>query len=901
MPSDLPSLIPWSWIASRWFLSVFLFASAIVCQINLGPRLSTSRAEFIAYAIGGTFTLSSLLFFFFYPLPPAYYPDMWLHRPEELVPAAFFFFALIGFTWKRDWASDPTELWLILSLVVGLCLQIIYMANSSSLFDLEFDAAHFLKIFSYFLVFTGLLKSMHSSYRQILEGEAKLKHQSMLLNTVLENVEEGISYYDEKLNLRIFNARYFELQGIPEGTFSIGENLEHIFRYRAKQGEYGEGDVEEIVKSKIGLARQFQPHSYEHTRPNGQVILVSGKPIGDDSMVASYRDITERVKQERELLHTGEALKSRIGELEVLKFDLENKSKVALQMAENLRQAQNVQQDAIQNISEGFVLWDADDRLVMCNNVFREIYWGLAEEIDKQPTFIEFLTNAYQKGVMKAPEDISLEEAVKARTLKHRSSVVAFDEQLSDGRWVRVSERRTTGDSIVGIITDISDRKDWEAKMKLMAETDSLTGLPNRAIIQDRLQQAIDQADRLDTLVAVMVLDLDRFKDINDTMGHPAGDELLIEVAKRLVEASRKTDTIARLGGDEFAVIATNMCSPFDFEHLARRIINSIAEPFQLSGNEVYTATSIGISFYPQDAKGPDELLRDADIALYQAKAEGGSTYRLYDAEIDSEVQNRRMVEKELRIAVENNEFLLAYQPQFDIASGRMIGAEALLRWNHPERGIVSPGEFIEAAEATRLIIPISEWVLGEACLFSKRMEEAGLADITVAVNISPLHFRQQGLYQSVKHAIEMAGIMPDKLELEITESTAMAHRGNIIDLLNSLKELGVGLAIDDFGTGYSSLSRLKDFPVDRLKIDRSFIIDMTEDSDHQAISSAIVRLGHALGLKVIAEGVETPAQLDILKNLGCDEAQGYLFAKPQLEEDFIGFLQTRGTGTAAA
>ncbi len=224
-----------------------------------------------------------------------------------------------------------------------------------------------------------------------------------------------------------------------------------------------------------------------------------------------------------------------------------------------------------------------------------------------------------------------------------------------------------------------------------------------------------------------------------------------------------------------------------------------------------------------------------------------------------------------------------------------MIGAEALLRWNHPERGIVSPGEFIEAAEATRLIIPISEWVLGEACLFSKRMEEAGLADITVAVNISPLHFRQQGLYQSVKHAIEMAGIMPDKLELEITESTAMAHRGNIIDLLNSLKELGVGLAIDDFGTGYSSLSRLKDFPVDRLKIDRSFIIDMTEDSDHQAISSAIVRLGHALGLKVIAEGVETPAQLDILKNLGCDEAQGYLFAKPQLEEDFIGFLQTHG------
>jgi diguanylate cyclase (GGDEF)-like protein len=402
---------------------------------------------------------------------------------------------------------------------------------------------------------------------------------------------------------------------------------------------------------------------------------------------------------------------------------------------------------------------------------------------------------------------------------------------------VRVSERRTSDESIVGIITDISDQKNWEGKMKLLAEIDALTGLPNRTLFQDRLQQAIDQAERLGTLVAVMLLDLDRFKDINDTMGHPTGDELFIQVAERLEECGRKTDTIARLGGDEFAVIATNLKSPFDAEYLAQRIVEALGKPFSLSENEVHTATSIGMSFYPQDERGPDELLRNADIALYQAKADGGNIYRLYDEETDCEVQTRQKVENELRKAIENYEFQLAYQPQFDITTGNMIGAEALLRWEHPESGLISPREFLDVTEATRLIIPISEWVLQEACQFNKRLQLAGQSQITVSVNISPLHFREQGLFKSVQKAIQEADIDPEKHELEITESTAMAHRGNVIELLNDLKKLGVGLAIDDFGTGFSSLSRLKDFPVDRLKIGRSFVIDLTEgqqSSRHQ-------------------------------------------------------------------
>ena len=892
MPSDMPSLISWSWVASRWYLSVFLFVSAIVLRMNFGPRIATFRGEMIVFAIAASFTLISLLFFLYAPLPRVYYPEMVIHRPEELVPALFFLLALIGFTWRRNWTGNPAEYWLVISLVVGFCAQTIYLPFSATLFDLEFEAAHFFKIVSYALIFAGLLKSMHLKYRQLVTSEEKLEQQSLMLNSVLENIREGISYYDSDLRLRLCNNNYFDMQGIPKDKFGIGDSLEDIFRYRARRGEYGARDVEEVVAQKASLARELKPHKYEHTRPDGQVILVTGNPIGDSGMVASYRDVTERVKQERQLHDSEQTLQIRVRELEQLKHALEHKTQDAQRMAEDLRQAQNVQQDAIENISEGFVLWDSDDRLVMCNNVFRVIYWELADEIDKLPTFAEFIAMTYQRGIRELPEDKSLEEAIAARTAKHRQSVVAFDEELSDGRWVRISERRTADDRIVGIVTDISDRKELEDKMKRLAENDALTGLPNRVLFQDRLQQAIDQADRLNSLVAVMVLDLDRFKDVNDTMGHPAGDELLVQVARRLEECGRKTDTIARLGGDEFAVIATNLKSPFDAEHLARRIVDALRKPFHLSENEVHTATSIGISFYPADAGGTDELLRNADIALYRAKAEGGSFYRLYDADIDCEAQARQKVDGELRRAIENDEFRLAYQPQIDISSGRIIGAEALLRWIHPERGIVMPGEFIEIAETTRLIIPISEWVLREACMFNKRLRETGLADIPVAVNISPLHFRQQGLYECVKYAVEDAGLNPASLELEITESMAMAYRGNIVELLTRLKRLGVGLAIDDFGTGFSSLSRLKDFPVDRLKVDRSFIVDLSSDPGHRAISAAIIGLGKSLGLKVMAEGVEKRSHLEMLAEMNCDEAQGYLFSKPLFEKEFLEFLR---------
>ncbi len=901
MPSDSSALIAWGWVASRWFLSMFLLASAIVWRGELRHHINTKSGEFIVFSSVALIVAGCVTGFAVMPLPAAYFDDMDIHRPEELLPALLFLLALIGFATSKNWTKKPTEYWLVMCLIISTGIQLCFMPYSSKVYDLEFDVAYTLKIVSYFCVLIGLLADMRDNFSQLSESKLQIKQQALLLTSVLENIDEGISHYDSDLRITLFNANYLEMQGIPHGKFDIGDNLEDIFRYRAECGEYGAGEVEEIVRQKSDLARAFEPHKYEHTRPNGQIIMVTGNPVGGNSMVASYRNVTERVQHERQLLASEQTLQSRVCELEELKRALEDKTKYAMNVAEDLRQAKNVQHDAIQNISEGFVLWDADDKLVMCNDVFRQLFAGLKDDIEPGLSFETFISLAYQRGILVKEEEKELAETVTNRLKLHHQSIVPFDEMLSEGRWIRVSERHTSDRRIVGIITDITDQKDWESKMKKLAETDALTGLPNRTLFQERLQQAIDQAERLETLVAVMLLDLDRFKDINDTMGHPSGDELLIQVSERLIECGRKTDTIARLGGDEFAVIATNLNSPFDAEYLARRIVETLGTPFSLSKNEVHTATSIGISFYPQDDIGTDELIRNADIALYQAKAEGGSVYRLYDAEIDCEVQARQKLERELRRAIEDNQFLLAYQPQFDIKSGRMIGAEALLRWEHPERGLVSPGKFIEVAESSRLIIPISEWVLREACQFNNRLHESGLAEITVSINISPLHFRQQGLYQSVSDAIEEAGVSPASVELEITESMAMAHRGNVIDLLNDLKKLGVGLAIDDFGTGFSSLSRLKDFPVDRLKVDRSFIIDLTEDKDHRAISSAIIRLGHSLGLKVIAEGVEKPAHLDALAEMGCDEAQGFLFARPLPEKDFVDFLQDSKSGTAAA
>ncbi|MFD2235010.1 EAL and GGDEF domain-containing protein [Phaeospirillum tilakii] len=435
---------------------------------------------------------------------------------------------------------------------------------------------------------------------------------------------------------------------------------------------------------------------------------------------------------------------------------------------------------------------------------------------------------------------------------------------------------------LVVVGRDVTERKLSAARIQHLAHHDSLTELPNRVLFQERLRQALAQARRGGSRLALLFLDLDKFKDINDTLGHAIGDQLLTAVARRLTRCLRETDTVARLGGDEFAVILTNLKDAEGARHVAEAIIASLSEPFRLEDHEVLTSTSIGITLYPDDSETADQLLKNADLAMFQSKADGRNAYHFYVAAMDAEVQARKAIERDMRLALGTPQLELHYQPLLDLKSGRIVGCEALLRWNHPQLGWVPPAQFIPVIERTDLIIPLGRWILHQACRQGRAWRDAGLGPMTIAVNLSPVQFRHsQGLVAMVTDILDQTGLAPEALQLEITEGIAMQNVDSSIEVLKALRALGVTISIDDFGTGYSSLNYLKRFPVDKLKIDRSFVIDIGQHPDNEAVVKAIVDLGHSLRTRVNVEGVESRTQLDFLLAHGVDEAQGYYFSRP--------------------
>ncbi len=438
------------------------------------------------------------------------------------------------------------------------------------------------------------------------------------------------------------------------------------------------------------------------------------------------------------------------------------------------------------------------------------------------------------------------------------------------------------------------ERKRTEQILADRAYIDDLTGLANRALFGNKLVEALANADRTQMLVVLINLDLDHFKDINDTLGHIAGDLLLKQVAERLRKCGRDTDTVARMGGDEFAIVAVNIKHDYDASVLAKRILEVLSEPFDLDGHKVYTGASIGVTVYPSDDGDAGRLLMNADLALYRAKATGRNTYQYFDAEMNAQVQIRRTLEIDLRHAIERQELHLQYQPQVDLAMGRVLAVEALIRWNHAERGLVTPNEFIPIAEATGLIVPIGELVLRLACQQCRAWQQSHSPYLRMAVNLSPVQFHRSDFVQTVTTVLEETGLNPRFLELEITESTIMRNVDKAIATLHELNDLGIQLAVDDFGTGYSSFNYLKQFPLKRLKIDQSFVQGLQSNADDRAIVEAIIKLGHSLHLTVIAEGVELYEQLDYLRQSGCDEGQGYYFSRPMTVEDTTKWLAER-------
>jgi diguanylate cyclase (GGDEF)-like protein/PAS domain S-box-containing protein len=544
--------------------------------------------------------------------------------------------------------------------------------------------------------------------------------------------------------------------------------------------------------------------------------------------------------------------------------------------------------EVFRNSTEGFLISDADANIILVNEAFTRITgYTLDEALGQNPHFIasdKQSQNFYE--VMW--QDIRAQGFWRGEIWNRKKTGEIYPEWLSISR-VQDTDGNTT--HYIGIFSDITEKKNAEERIHWLAHFDELTGLPNRTLLTDRIVHAISQSQRSGEPMALMFLDLDHFKNINDSLGHHIGDRLLIQLGERLKTAVRNEDTVARLGGDEFIILISGT-SVSGAAHVAQKILDTVSRPFSVDLYELTVTPSVGIAMYPNDGEDKDALFKSADAAMYQVKQSGRNGYRFFTQEMQTRTVRMLHLENALRHAIKNGELSVYYQPQISIATGEVSGAEALLRWQHPEFGWVSPAEFIPIAEETGQILAIGEWVMRQTLQRLKAWTEAGLPALTVAVNISAIQFRQHLLPQLIMQILNEAGLPPGQLELELTESVAMSEPQAAIAMMDKLHSFGIRMAIDDFGTGYSSLSLLKRFQVHKLKIDQSFVRDITVDAEDKAIVSAIISMAKSLGLKTIAEGVETVEQFAFLKDQGCDEVQGYYFSKPLNEQDFEEFLR---------
>jgi diguanylate cyclase (GGDEF)-like protein/PAS domain S-box-containing protein len=478
------------------------------------------------------------------------------------------------------------------------------------------------------------------------------------------------------------------------------------------------------------------------------------------------------------------------------------------------------------------------------------------------------------------------------RTWRHLKADGGEIEVLTYARRVPFGSKQ----AILVAVVDVTERKAAEARIAYMAHHDALTDLPNRVLFHERLNELLARVRRNGESLAVHCLDLDHFKGVNDTLGHPIGDELLQTVAKRLGRSLRDTDMVARLGGDEFAVVQFPLRGPHEAGALANALIEVVSKSYEVHGHEFIVGASIGIALAPSDGDSADALLRNADMALYRAKAEGRGSAHFFEPEMDRRIQARRVLELDLRKAFANGEFELFYQPLVSLDTDTISGFEALLRWRHPERGMIAPAEFIPLAEEIGLIVQLGEWVLRQACTEAMRWP----SDLKVAVNLSPAQFRSRGVVKAVLTALGYSRLAADRLELEITESVLLGETEANLATLHQLREIGVRISMDDFGTGYSSLSYLRCFPFDKIKIDRSFVSELSERPDCVAIIRAVAGLGMSLGIATTAEGIETPEQLERVRAEGCTEVQGYLFSAPRPASEIADIIE-RGAGKRAA
>ncbi|MGA2127162.1 MAG: EAL domain-containing protein [Xanthobacteraceae bacterium] len=544
---------------------------------------------------------------------------------------------------------------------------------------------------------------------------------------------------------------------------------------------------------------------------------------------------------------------------------------VCAMLDDRLRKKSIQLDSALDHMVQGLKIFDAEGRLVLCNRRYTEMYGLPAESVRPGLTLHQLQDMRAVAGSF--TEDPASYIAAMLGEANGAAKVV----ELPNGRTITVINQRMAGGGWISTHEDVTERARAEAQINHMATHDGLTGLPNRACFQLRMEQTLLRVARGDTY-ALLCIDLDGFKSVNDTFGHPVGDLVLQTVGQRLRHGTREMDSVARFGGDEFAVLQVGVGRPEDAATLAQRLIEAISAPYDVDGQQIVIGASIGVAMAPDDGPTSEALLRNADLALYRAKANGRMTYAFFEPAMDAQLRARHLLEVDLRKALGNGELDLAYQPLVNLASGRISSCEALLRWSHPQRGMVSPGEFIPLAEDIGLIVPIGEWVLRRAC--SEAMSWP--SDVSVAVNLSAVQFKCHDLVETVVDALAQSGLPGSRLELEITESVLLHESLATTAVLHRLHALGIRISMDDFGTGYSSLSYLRSFPFDKLKIDQSFLRDLSGNADCAAIVKAVADLGRAIGVVTTAEGVETAEQLEMVRLAGCTEAQGFYFYVPR-------------------
>lgn len=592
---------------------------------------------------------------------------------------------------------------------------------------------------------------------------------------------------------------------------------------------------------------------------------------GVEGRLVTLSDVSERQHADEEL----RAANARLHE----EIEARNHAESAL----------NLSAQVFQHSPSAIFITDPQSRIVAVNRAFSELTGYEAYEVlGKTPRILQ--SGRHDQAFYRAMWDnLTSEGHWKGEIWNRKKDGKMYCERLA----ISVV-RDTDGEPkyYIAVFDDRTEQVIAESRIRHLAEHDSLTNLPNRMLFKDRLEHALAQAHRTNARIALLFLDLDRFKAVNDSLGHTIGDRMLVEVAHRLQIAMRESDTIARYGGDEFVALAPNVRSPEDVAHIAQKLLEILEMPFQIEEHELHTSTSIGVVMYPEDGESAETLLKNADTALFAAKEAGRDRFQFFTRSMNDEAVQRLEIETALRRAVHRDEFVLYYQAQTDLKTGRIASIEALLRWRHPNRGMLSGGEFIEIAEQSNLIVQIGRWVVREACRQSRAWRLAGVPVVPLAVNISAAQFVQQNFADMVGDAMREFEIEPGQIDIELTESTVMKHVDMAIATLDALKRLGIGLLIDDFGKGYSSLSYLQKFPIDTLKIDQSFVQDAPENPNDASIVEAIIDMARRLHLKTIAEGVETREQYRFLKDRGCDVAQGYLINRPQSAADIEPLLR---------